>query len=268
MVKREELKVEKRSVLGKKVKKLRREGILPANIYGKEFKSTSVQLPLKDFQNVFGIVHETGLVDLAYDSQTLPVLIHNVQIDPQTQTPVHADFFKVNLKEKITAHVPVIAIGEAKAVVDKIGLLEQPVAELEVEALPTDLPERIEVNVESLAQVDQQVIVSDIKVPDGVTVLNEPSQVVFKIGELVTKEMEAEIAAAEAEAAAAAAEAQAEAGVAPAEGAEAAESETPAEAPAEGATPTEEEAKPEGASPEGSARREKPAAKPEEAPKE
>lgn len=267
MAKRENLKVDKRIVTGKKVKKLRREGMLPANIYGKEFKSTSVQLPLKDFQNVFGIVHETGLVDLAYDSQTLPVLIHNVQIDPQTQTPVHADFFKVNLKEKITAHVLVIAIGEAKAVVDKIGLLEQPVAELEVEALPTDLPEKIEVNVESLAQVDQQVIVSDIKMPDGVTVLNEPSQVVFKIGELVTKEMEAEIAAAEAEAAAAAAEAQAEAGVAPAEGAEAAEGETPAEAKGEGAAPAEGESS-EAGSGSGEPKEEKPAAKPEEAPKE
>ena len=232
--KREELKVEKRSVVGKKVRKLRREGILPANIYGKEFKSTSVQLPLKDFQKVFSIVHETGLVDLAYDSQTIPVLIHNVQIDPRTQTQIHADFFKVNLKEKITAHVPVVAIGEAKAVVDKIGLLEQPVAELEVEALPADLPEKIEVNVEALSVVDEQILVSDIKAPEGVTILSESSQLVFKIGELVTKEMEEEIAAAEAEAAAAAAEAAAEA--APAEG----------EAPAEGAAPAEEEAKPEG----------------------
>ena len=91
MAKREELKVEKRAVVGKRVKKLRREGILPANIYGKEFKSTSVQVPVKDFLKVFSEVHETGLVDLAYDSQTLPVLIHNVQIDPRTQTPVHAD---------------------------------------------------------------------------------------------------------------------------------------------------------------------------------
>lgn len=230
--KREELKVEKRAVVGKKVKKLRREGILPANIYGKEFKSASVQLPLKDFQNVFGIVHETGLVDLAYDGQAIPVLIHNVQIDPRTQTPVHADFFKVNLKEKITAHVPVVAVGEAKAVVDKIGLLEQPVAELEVEALPTDLPEKIEVNVEVLSTVNEQILVSEIKAPEGATILTEPSQLVFKIGELVTKEMEEEIAAAEAEAAAAAEEAKAEEGAPPAGG--------EGEAPAEGEAPTAE----------------------------
>ena len=99
-MKRESLKVDKRTVTGKKVKKLRREGILPANVYGKEMKSTSVQVPLKDFLNVYREVHETGLIDLSYDSQTLPVLIHNVQLDPRTDAPVHADFFKVNLKEK------------------------------------------------------------------------------------------------------------------------------------------------------------------------
>lgn len=267
-MKRESLKVEKRSALGKKVKKLRREGILPANIYGKEFKSTSVQVPTKDFEKVFNQVHETGLVDLAYDSQTIPVLIHNVQIDPRSQTPLHADFFKVNLKEKITARVPVVAVGEPKAVVDKVGLLEQPVSEIEVEALPTDLPERIEVNVENLAEVDQQIMVSDIKVSSGVTILNEASQVVFKIGELVTKEMEEQIAAAEAEAVAAAAEAQAEAPPAGGEGEAPAEGEIPAEgaAPVGGETPAEGGAKltgegepKEGAAPEGSARRENPA---------
>ena len=229
-MKRESLKVEKREVLGKKVKKLRRDGILPANVYGKEMKSASVQVPLKDFMTVYNEVHETGLVDLSgVDKEALPVLIHNVQIDPRTQNPVHADFFKVNLKEKITARVPVVVVGEPKAVLDKVGLLEQPVSEIEVEALPTDLPENIEVNVEALGVVDDQIAVSDIKVADGVTILNEPSQVVFKIGELVTKEMEAQAAADEA-AAAEAAE--------PTEGEVPAEGEKPAEegeAPAEGA---------------------------------
>ncbi len=240
MTKREELKVEKRTTVGKKVKKLRREGILPANVYGKEMKSTSVQLPTADFLNVYRQVHETGLVDLSIDGEILPVLIHNVQINPRTRAPLHADFFKVNLKEKITAKIPVVAMGEPKAVIDKIGLLEQPIAELEVEALPTDLPEKIEIKVEGLAQVDEQILVSDIKVSSGVTVLSEPSQVVFKIGELVTKEMEAEIAAAEAEAQAAAAETAAEA--APAEGETPVEGEAPAEGGEEIPTEKAEEA--------------------------
>ena len=249
--KREELKVEKRTVSGKKVKKLRREGILPANVYGKAMKSASVQVPLKDFMTVYNIVHETGLVDLnGVGTELLPVLIHNVQIDPRSQTPLHADFFKVNLKEKITAKIPVVALGEPKAVLDKVGLLEQPIMELEVEALPTDLPENIEVNVEALAAVDDQIAVSDIKVADGVTILNEPSQVIFKIGELVTKEMEAQAVADEAAAAeAAAAVVEPTEGEVPTEGEKPAEGETPVEGgeqPTEGAQteqkPTEGEA--------------------------
>ncbi len=198
-MKREKLTVDKREILGKKIRKLRKEGILPANVYGKDMPSVAIQLPLTDFQEVYKVAHETGLVDLVVGSDTYPVLIHNVQTDPRTRLPLHADFFKVNLKEKITARIPVIAVGEPKAEVDKIGLLEQPVMELEVEALPTDLPEKFEIDVSGLAEVDQQIIVSDIKVDTEVTVLSEPSQVVFKIGELVTKEMEEQMAADEAE---------------------------------------------------------------------
>ncbi|HVZ11403.1 MAG TPA: 50S ribosomal protein L25, partial [Patescibacteria group bacterium] len=171
-MKREALKVEKRIVLGKKVKNLRKEGLLPANVYGRDMKSASVQVAYKDFMDVYNVAHETGLVDLTVGSDVLPVLIHNVQFDPRSQHPVHADFFKVNLKEKISAKIPVVAVGEPKAVLDKAGLLEQPVLEVEVEALPTDLPENIEVNVEALAAVDEQILVSDLKVPAGVTILS------------------------------------------------------------------------------------------------
>lgn len=197
-MKRENLKVEKRKVLGKQVKKLRREGIIPANVYGKDMKSTPVQVDLKGFQDVFAIAHETGLVDLQLEKETIPVLIHDVHIDPRTRMPLHADFFKVNLKEKITAHIPVEAAGEAKAETDKVGLLEQPMSEVEVEALPTDLPEKIEVDVTALSEVDAQITVGDLKVSSNVTIISDPSWVVFKIGELVTKEMEEQMAADEA----------------------------------------------------------------------
>ncbi len=211
--KREKLSVSKRTVLGKEVRKMRREGLMPANIYGADFESTAIQLPLKDFKSVFAIAKETGLVDVELDGKIIPVLIKNVQIDPSTDEPLHTDFHKVNLKEKISAKIPVEAVGEPKAVTDKIGLLEQPVMEVEVEALPTDLPEKIEVNVENLAAVDEQVLVSDLSVPAGVEVLTDSAQVVFKIGELITKEMEEQMAADEAateEAAAATDEAAAE----------------------------------------------------------
>jgi len=238
-VKRYKLKVEKRTVLGKQVKKLRREGILPCNIYGKDIKSTAVQVPQKDFDTVYKEAGETGLVDIDLAGKVIPALIHNLQKDFR-DTPLHADFFQVNLKEKVKTMVPLEIIGEPKAVLDKVGILMNILSEVEVEALPEDLPENIEVNVEHLANIDDQITVADLKVPAGVTVLTEPEQVISKIGELITKEAAeqaaAEVAAAEA-AKAEAATAPEEGGVAPVEGeAPAAEG---AEAPAEGEAPKE-----------------------------
>lgn len=197
---REKLSAEKRTILGKRVKHLRREGILPANMFGKGIKSVSLQLPLKDFQEVYKKVHETGLVDLTVSGEVHPILIQNVHIDPQTHTPLHADFFKVNLKEKVKATIPIIAVGEPKAVSDKIGVLLQPLSEVEVEALPADLPEHLELSVEKLAQIGDNLTISDLKVPVGVEIMAEPAEMVFRIDELVSEE--AEELAAEEEAAA------------------------------------------------------------------
>ena len=205
-MKREKLKVEKRKVLGKQVKNLRRDGILPANVYGKDMKSESVQVPEKNFLEIFKEAGETGLVDLDLDGKNIPVLIHNLQKDFRGNL-LHADFFKVNLKEKVKTMVPIEVIGEPKAVIDKIGILMNILSEVEVEALPEELPDHLEINVGHLANINDQVTVADIKVPEGVTVLAEAEQVVSKIGELITKEAQ-EQAAAEA---AAAEEAKAEA---------------------------------------------------------
>jgi large subunit ribosomal protein L25 len=189
-MKREKLQVEKRDVLGKKVKSLRKQGLIPGNVYGKDFQSASVQLPLETFMTVFNVVHETGLVDLAYDGQTIPVLIHNVQVDPRTHTPLHADFFKVNLRQKVSANIPLVAVGEPLALADKKGILVNPLSELEIEALPADLPEKIEVNIEGLAEVGDQILVENLTVPNDVTVVTDPAQLVFRIDELPPEEPE------------------------------------------------------------------------------
>lgn len=233
------LAVEKRKVLGKKVKKLRKEGLFPANIYGKGVKSEAVQLPEKEFLKTFKEVGETGLIELQVDGQVRPVLIHNVQYDPLVKIPLHADFYQVDLKEKVKTMVPIVFVGEPAAVSSKVGMLLEQMSELEVEALPTDLPENIEVNVEHLANVDEQITVADVKAPSGVTVLSDAGQVVAKIGELITKEAAAEAAAAEAAAEAAKAES-----AAAAEGATPTEGETPAEGqPSEPAAEAKQEEK-------------------------
>lgn len=227
-MKRAKLTVEKRKILGKKVTKLRKMGILPANIYGKNIKSLAVQIPQKEFDKVFKEVGETGLVDVEVNGEIKPILIHNVQFDPLTRLALHADFYQVDLKQKVKAIVPVVTVGEAKAVAEKVGILLQPLAEVEVEALPVDLPEHIEVDVSPLAVIDEQITVGDLKLPEGVSVLTDPSQTVVKIAELVTKEAEEQAVAEAAAVEAAKAEAATEKG----------------EVAAKAAAPTEPEAPP------------------------
>lgn len=240
-MKRYKLAVEKRKILGKQIKKLRREGILPGNIFGKNIKSTSVQVPLKEFNPVYKEAGSTGLVDLELDGKIIPVLIQDLQTDYKNNV-LHANFYQVNLKEKVKSAIPLEIVGEPKAVTEKAGLLMNILSEVEVEALPEDLPEHIEVNVEHLAAVDDQITVADLKVPAGVEVLTDATQVVSKIDELVSKEAQElaaeEAAAAEAAKAEAGAVEGAEGEVAPAEGA--VEGEQPAgEGKPKEETPTE-----------------------------
>lgn len=185
------LTVEKRKITGRKVKALRREGILPANIYGKKEKSLSVQLEAKSFLPVFKEVGETGLIELkvADEKEARPVLIHNVQFHPVDEIPLHVDFYQVDLKEKVTTKVPVELIGESPAVKDKIGILIQPLSEVEVEALPADLPEKIEVNISGLKAINDAVAVSDVKLPEGVKVLTEGKEILVKIEPLAKEEV-------------------------------------------------------------------------------
>ena len=157
------LKAEKRSVVGRKVKNLRKEGYLPGSVYGKKIESESLQLKLADFEKVFKDAGETALVELQINSDKKPVLIHNVQLDPLTDKVLHVDFFQVNLKEKVSAKVPVELMGEAPAEKQALGTVVQYVDEIEVEALPADLPEKFEIDVSSLTEVGQTIYLKDFK---------------------------------------------------------------------------------------------------------
>src|SRR4030066_672617 len=144
------ISVEPRKILGKKVKTLRREGILPVNLFGKDIKSKTLQVQEKYFRPLFKTAGETGVVEVKLKSETYPALIHNVQRNPVTDKIIHVDFHKVNLKEKITAHVPIKLEGEAPAEKSGIGLILQTLNELEIESLPADIPREVEVNVVDL----------------------------------------------------------------------------------------------------------------------
>lgn len=176
------LKAEKRTIEGRKVKNLRKSGILPGNVYGKKVKSESVQVVLKDFENIYKEVGETGLLTLNVEDKDKPVLIHNLQVHPISGEPLHVDFLQVDLKEKVEADIPVEISGESPAEKQGVGTVVQYINEIKVEALPTDLPEKFIVDVSNLSEVDQSITVADLSYDKSkVEIKTSPEEIVTKV---------------------------------------------------------------------------------------
>ena len=194
MAERKQLKAKKREVTGRKVKQLRKEGLLPANIYGADAKSQAVEVELREFEKTLSEVGETEILDLkvGQESKVRPVLIHNVQLDPVTDTPLHADFLQIDLTKKVTINIPITFEGEAPAVKNGLGVLLEILNELEVEALPTNLPSEIKVDLSNLTEVDQAITVGDLTPPKDGEFKEGTKQLVCKIGALAKEEVEEE----------------------------------------------------------------------------
>ena len=177
---KKQIKAELRTVLGRKVKKLRKEGLLPATVYGRNFEPISVQFKAMELERFFDEVGESGLVELLIDTQKVPVLFRNPQYSPVEGELVHIDCYKVNLKEKITATVPIEFIGESQAVKEGNNLVEVS-NEVEIEALPVDLPESITVDITVLDTVEDMITVGDIKLDEKMEMVTQPDQVIVKV---------------------------------------------------------------------------------------
>ncbi len=176
------IKADNRKLLGRKIKQLRSQGIVPANIFGKKINSQAISVDLKEFINIYQKVGETGVVNILLDKKTNPVLIHNVQKHPVTDQILHVDFFQVDLKQKVTANVPVDLEGESPAEKQGLGTVVQQVNEIEVEALPMDLPDHVKVNISSLENVDQAIYIKDLVYDKKkVEVKADPEQIVVKV---------------------------------------------------------------------------------------
>lgn len=176
------LAAEKRKIQGRKVKSLRSQGIVPANVFGKKVKSEAVQVILKDFDKIYKEVGETGLVELKIGTDVRPVLIHELQRNPKTDDILHVDFLQVDLKEKVEAEVPVELTGESLAEKQALGTVVQYINEVKVEALPTDLPEKFVVDISNLSEVDQAIYVKDLKIDRSkVGVKNGDEEIVVKV---------------------------------------------------------------------------------------
>lgn len=175
--------IKERKAKGRKVKKLRKEGVLPVNLYGKGIKSVSLQTSLKDFESVYKKEGETGLFEIKLKNKKIPVMIRNVQTDPVDDHIIHADLFKVNLKEKITATVPVVLVGEAPAEKEGLGTLVQQIDEVEVEALPNEIPDKFEISVDKLKTLDDLILIKDIESKKA-DITNDKEQIIAKVEEI------------------------------------------------------------------------------------
>ncbi|KXK09815.1 MAG: General stress protein CTC [Microgenomates bacterium OLB23] len=190
------LSVQKRTLLGKKVKQVRAEGNIPANIYGKDMDSIAIQVNAKDFTKALHVAGLTQVIYLSVDSQEIPSMIQNVQTDPISDHYIHADFRKVNLNQKLEAQVPVTVVGESEAVAQNKGDLMTLVNALYVEALPTDMPQEIEVDIADLKEVGDEIKVSDLKKAGNYVVTDEPETVIVRIAEHKEESLEPDTEAA------------------------------------------------------------------------
>ncbi|MFC1711054.1 50S ribosomal protein L25 [Patescibacteria group bacterium] len=184
-MKRPSVKADTRKLFGRKVKKLRAENVLPANLYGKKTKSQALKVNLKEFIKTYKEVGETTVVDLVIGNSkaVVPVLIHNLQVDPVSQDPLHVDFHKIDLKQKVQVAIPIELKGQAPGA-SKGGALINFVNEIEVEALPTDLPDKLELDVSVLTEIGQSISVKDLKVDKTkIKVLADENQLLVKIEE-------------------------------------------------------------------------------------
>lgn len=180
-----ELTAQKREIVGKAVKTLRGGGFIPAELYGREFENIHLSVSEKDFNKVFNEAGESMIINLTIGEEKIPVLINEVTKNTLTDKIFHIDFYRVRMDEKTEVSVPLEFIGEAQAVKEKKGILIKAMYELEVRALPADLPHNIEIDIVGLAEIGQGIHVKDIKPIKGVEILAEPEAVIAIITEIV-----------------------------------------------------------------------------------
>lgn len=182
MAQHTELKAEKRELLGKKVRRLRAAGILPATVYGHNVTPVSIQVDAREFRNLLRAQGRTQLVDLVIASERpRPVFIKQTALDAKHNALLHVEFFQANLREKVTSHLPLHFAGESPAVHEG-GILLTVLDHVDIECLPDDVPAGgIEVDISHIIEINGSMHVSDLVIPDNVTLLTPLDEVVAKV---------------------------------------------------------------------------------------
>ena len=174
------------------VKELRKQGRIPAVVYGPGVKNVSVQVDEKEFKKVFQKAGESSLIELLVDREKKPVLIHEIQKDPVSDHIIHIDFYQVDLKEEVEVNIPLIFEGTAPAEKDLGGTLVKNILEVEIKALPQNLPHEIIVKIDSLEDFEDHILIKDLVLPKDVKVLKKPDEIVASV--LPPQKIEEELA--------------------------------------------------------------------------
>ena len=181
MADRPALVAERRTVIGKGVARLRKQGRLPAVIFGHGTESEPVTVDAHDFDLLRRRTGASTLVDLKVEGgKARPVLVHGIQYHPVTRRPLHVDLFAVRMTEELTVEVQLIGLGIAPAV-DGGGTLMHPTSRVKVRALPGDLPDTLTFDLSSLVDYEATITVADLVVPEGVTIQADPAEVIARV---------------------------------------------------------------------------------------
>ncbi len=160
---------------------LRKGGFIPAVFYGFGKKSTPIAVNERDFLKVWKIAGESTTVTLKTPTGDVETLIHEIQLDPVTNRPIHADFLAIDINKAVRVKVPLVFTGISEAVKGGLGTLVKVLHEVEIEALPKNLPHSITVDISKLVTVEDQVLIKDLTLPAGVSILNNGDEVVAAI---------------------------------------------------------------------------------------
>ena len=163
-----DLKVQKREYTGRAAKKLREEGFIPAELYGRGIDNVHIAIERTTFHRVYSEAGESTILNITVEDETRPVLIYDVQNDPITGDYMHVDLYQVRMDETIETEVPLVFSGESPAAKEEGGIVVESLRSLPIEALPANLPHEIEVDISSLVELDSTIYVRDLDLPEGV----------------------------------------------------------------------------------------------------
>jgi large subunit ribosomal protein L25 len=188
-----ELNAQPRTIRGSQVKSLRKKGFLPAVVYGEGMASEAITTSFIEFERVFQVAGESTIVTLVVAGKKYNCLIHDVAYHAINDKPIHADFYAVNMNKLIRTAVPFVFTGESSAIKNDGGILVKVMHEVEVEALPKDLPHELLIDLGLLSTFESKVLVKDIPLPSGVKIMADGDEIIVLVEALRTEEALAEL---------------------------------------------------------------------------